>query len=153
MQRSLSWGTFGCLAAWLSIACAGDVVLENTRLRVSFDSKTGGVSGVINKMAGQAVMVREEGFRVDAAEFSLTPQNARLQSLKKISPERLEASYAADARTVVCSYTLGRGHHFFEKTLMVRSTSPYGWKNVVVSRMTRPVVSTSSAMQRLSKYE
>ena len=103
MQRSLSWGTFGCLAAWLSIACAGEVVLENTRLRVSFDSKTGGVSGVINKMAGQAVMVREEGFRVDAAEFSLTPQNARLQSLKKISPERLEASYAADARTVVCS--------------------------------------------------
>ncbi|MCX6624246.1 MAG: hypothetical protein NTY38_24925, partial [Acidobacteria bacterium] len=116
-------------------ACAAGPTLENSRLRLSFNASTGAISGVFDKATGQAIAIREEGFRVDAAEFSITPGNARLESLRKTSPDRLEATYQAAGRTVVCSYVLGRNHHFFQKSLSLRSPSPFAWKSVVISTM------------------
>jgi len=112
--------------------------LENNSLRVAFDSKTGLLSLLVNKLTGERLSISEEGFWIEAEEFSLEPKKIELRTFQKLNPESIEAVYVSNGREVTCTYTLAQTNHFLEKKLAVRSSIPFGWKNVVVSRMRLP---------------
>ncbi len=135
LLQSLLAGSLVASPAVTQTLGSQELELENNRLRVSFDPASGLVSSVVNKLTAERIPLREEGFAVDAVEFSITPREARLESLRRVSPERIEAVYVATGSVVTCSYTLGRDHHFLEKTLAIRSAGAFAWKNVVISRL------------------
>jgi hypothetical protein len=119
---------FVMLAASLAGA-APNVCLENKSLAACFDSSTGFLVRLVNRLSGETVAIREQGFRIEAVEFSVSPENSRLQSCGKIRPDRMRCVYVSGPRTVTQTYTLR--NHFLEKTLTVRSPSAFGWKSVV----------------------
>jgi hypothetical protein len=113
----------------------GGVRLETEALGLSFDGKTGSLTRMENKLTHENLQVRGDDFAVVAQEFSLSPQNMRLASLRKVSEEVVEATYAAEGRQVVSTYKLGASHHFVEKQLAITSPSPYRLKTLVVSKL------------------
>lgn len=116
------------LAASLAGA-ASNACLENNSVAACFDPSTGLLVRLVNKLSGETVAIRERGFRIEAVEFSVSPENSGLQSCEKTSPDRMRCLYASGPRTVTHTYTLR--NHFLEKTLTVQSPSAFGWKSVV----------------------
>ena len=108
--------------------------LENGSLSLDFDGGTGLLVRVRNKLTNEAWDVRGDDFFVEALEFTLTPENTDLESLRLTSPELLEATYRARGRTVTVTYQLGQKNHFVEKRLTLSSTSDFGLKNLVVGK-------------------
>ncbi|MFN8006860.1 MAG: hypothetical protein U0V70_07530 [Terriglobia bacterium] len=77
----------------------------------------------------------EEGFSFDAEEFRLASDNLKLKSLQKVTAESIEVVYGSDRLEVKSIYSLGKTDHFLQKKLVVRSSTPFGWKSVLVSRL------------------
>ena len=65
----------------------------------------------------------------------MSPRNMRLGSLRKPSPEVVEATYGAEGRQVVASYKLSQNNHFVEKKLAITSPSAFRLKSLVVSKL------------------
>jgi hypothetical protein len=112
-----------------------DETLESDSLRLVFDRSTGLLTGFENKITNEKLQVQGDDFAVVAQEFNLSPRNMRLESLRKTSPEAVEASYSAGYRQVIAVYKLGRGNHFMEKKLIITSPSACRLKTVVVSKL------------------
>jgi len=112
--------------------------LENSLIEMTFDPATGLISSVGNKLTGETLDISEEGFWVETEGFTLEPKKMTLQSLQRLSPESLEAIYLSSGYEVKSTYTLRQPDHFLTKKLSLRSSTPFGWKNVVVSRMKFP---------------
>ena len=112
--------------------------LENNSLQIAFDPATGLVSSVVNKLTGETLGIVEEGFWIEAEGFTLEPKKMKLQSFQRLSPESLEAIYISSGYEVKSTYALRQSDHFLTKKLSLRSSAPFGWKNVVVSRMRLP---------------
>ncbi|MEO6436753.1 MAG: hypothetical protein ABIP55_13475, partial [Tepidisphaeraceae bacterium] len=120
-------------------ASAGSApVLESESQRVAFDPKTGCISRIDNKLAGEGWEIEGDAFSVRAGGFVLNPKTAPLVSLNQRSADSVEATYAAEGRRVVCTYKLGPTGHFLEKHLTIQSTAAFDWKEVQVSNMTFP---------------
>ncbi len=112
--------------------------LENNLIGMTFDPATGLISSVVNKLTGETLGISEEGFWVETEGFTLEPKKMKLQSLQRLSPESLEAIYVSSGYEVKSTYVLKQSDHFLTKKLSLRSSAPFGWKNVVVSRMKFP---------------
>lgn len=115
-------------------ALATAVTLENALLGAKFDSETGSLIQLTNKLTNQTMDVWGDDFQIEAAEFTLTRKDASLVSLAKQSDEQLQATYQADGRKVVATWRLGKNRHFLEKQLVVSSSSPFGFRNLVIGR-------------------
>jgi hypothetical protein len=103
--------------------------------------------GIENRLTGESLRVRGDEFGVVAEDFNLSPRNMRLESLRKVSEEVVEAAYGAEGRQVLATYKLGAHHHFAEKQLTVTLASPYRLKTLVVSK-----VDMSGAGLKMVKY-
>jgi len=110
------------------------LTLENDRLGAKFDSKTGSLIQLANKLTGETLDVGGDEFEIEASEFTLLQKDATLVSLVKKSDEQLEATYEADGREVVATWRLGKAHHFLEKQLTIRSSSRFGLRKLVISK-------------------
>ena len=130
----LGAGGLTLVAANLTGGCShnehGGVRLETGALGLSFDRETGSLTRMENKLTHESLQVRGDDFEVVAEEFSLSPQNMPMESLWKVSEERVEATYAAEGRPVVATYKLAANHHFVEKQLVITSSSPYRLKTL-----------------------
>jgi hypothetical protein len=109
--------------------------LENDTIRLVFDHHTGLLTGIQNKLAEESLQVYGDDFGFFAEEFTLSPQNMRLVSLRKTSREAVEATFRAEKIQVVANYMLGQNHHFVEKRLAITSPSAFRLKSVVVSNL------------------
>jgi hypothetical protein len=107
--------------------------LENEAVRLDFDRDSGSLAGIQNKLSGESLRVHGDDFGLVAAEFNLSQRNMRLVSLRKRSPEVVEAAYSGEGRQVVATYRLGRKNNFVEKTLAITSPSAFRLKSLVVS--------------------
>lgn len=127
------------IAANLTGGCAhGErpgALLENEHLRLGFDGETGLLTSIQNKLTDESLRVHSDDFAIVAGEFSLSPKNMRLQSLRKRSPEVVEANYGAEGRQVVTTYRLRRSDHFIEKQLTITSPSAFSLNTLVASKL------------------
>jgi len=114
-------------------ALATAVTLENGFVGAKFDSQTGSLIQLTNKLTDQTLEVWGDEFRIEASEFTLTQKDVSQVSLVKKSDEQLEATYQAGGRKVVAVWNLGKDRHFLEKQLVVSSSSPFGFRNLVIS--------------------
>ena len=96
-----------CLAAWAPAAARAQetLTLENGCLGLTFDRKTGTLSAVHNKLAGETYPVQGDAFEVEAVEFRVGSAGARLASLER-QGDALLARYEAD---ILPSPASGRG--------------------------------------------
>ncbi len=115
-------------------ALATAVALENALLGAKFDSVTGSLIQLTNKLTNQTMDVWGDEFQIEADEFTLLQKDASLVSLAKKSDEELQATYQANGRKVVATWRLGKGRHFLEKQLVVSSSSPFGFRKLVISK-------------------
>lgn len=116
-------------------SCSDGPVLENDALRLIFDCRRDALGRISNRLTHKASLVRKDEFSIRAEEFQPSPENCRLETLQKKSRDRVEATYRVDGRTVVVAYTLGRNHHFFEKSLTIASDSSYRLKSLIVTKL------------------
>ncbi|MFH1265931.1 MAG: hypothetical protein ABIK89_09390, partial [Planctomycetota bacterium] len=115
-------------------ALASAVTLENDLIGAKFDSQTGSLIQLTNKLTNQTMDVWGDEFQIEASEFTLAQKDATQVSLVKKSDGQLEATYQADGHKVVATWQLGGGDHFLRKRLVVSSSSPFGFRNLVISR-------------------
>jgi hypothetical protein len=113
------------------------LVLENDRLALRFDRKTGTLTALENKLTEETYKISGDEFAVEAVEFRLDRANAGLTSLE-LQGETVKAQYQGGGMTIDVTYTLGREHHFAEKQIILTREQPYKLKNVVLSRVTLP---------------
>ena len=113
------------------------LVLENDRLALRFDRKTGTLTALENKLTEETYKISGDEFAVEAVEFRLDRANAGLTSLE-LQGETVKARYQGGGMTIDVTYTLGREHHFAEKQIILTCNQPYKLKNVVLSRVTLP---------------
>ncbi len=111
------------------------VEIENSVLRLTFNGDTGFLAQIVNKLTNETITINGDNFQIIAKEFSFTPENLRLRSLKKQSEELVEANYGDETRGVVASYSLQAGNHFFEKQITVTAPSAYRLVNLTVSKL------------------
>ena len=110
------------------------VTLENDLLGAKFDSETGALIQLTNKLTNETMDVGGDEFRIEAAEFTLAQKGVALVSLVKQSGEQVEATYEADGRRAMVTWRLGENRHFLEKQLVIRSSSPFDFRKLVISR-------------------
>src|SRR5210317_1395126 len=110
------------------------LVLENDRLALRFDRKTGTLTALENKLTEETYKISGDEFAVEAVEFRLDRANAGLTSLE-LQGETVKAQYQGGGMTIDVTYTLGREHHFAEKQIILTCNQPYKLKNVVLSRV------------------
>ena len=122
------------------------LVLQNARLGLSFDRKTGTLTALENKLTGETYRVSGDEFVVEAVEFRLTFPDAALTTVE-LKDEVFQARYEGAGLTVDVSYTLDGENHFAEKRLVLTSNRDYGLKRLVISRP-----SFSCADLRLVEY-
>jgi len=110
------------------------VTLENDLLGAKFDTETGSLIQLTNKLTDETMDVGGDEFWIEATEFTLAQKDAALVSLAKLPDKRIEATYRADGQTIVATWRLGKGRHFLEKQLVVSSSSPFGFRKLVIGR-------------------
>ena len=110
------------------------VTLDNNLLGAKFDTETGSLIQLTNKLTSEAMDVGGDEFQIEATEWTVAQKDAALVSLVKQSDEQVEATYQAEGRKIVATWRLGKGHHFLEKQLVISSLSPFGFRRVVISR-------------------
>jgi hypothetical protein len=115
-------------------ALATAVTLENDLIGAKFDSETGSLIQLTNKLTDQTLDVWGDQFRIEASRFTLAQKDVSQVSLVKKSDEQFEATYLADGHKVVATWQLGGGHHFLQKQLVISSSSPFDFRNLVTSR-------------------
>jgi len=109
------------------------LVLENARLGLGFDRKTGTLTALENKLTGETYRVSGDEFAVEAVEFRLAFADAALTTVE-IKEGVLQARYEGAGMTVDVSYTLHGENQFAEKRLVLTSNRDYGLKQLVISR-------------------
>jgi len=121
------------------------VTLENDVLGAMFDSETGSLIQLANKLTDETMDVGGDEFQIEATEFNLTQKDMALVSLVKRPDEQIVATYRAEGQksgretqptksTIVVTWRLGEDRHFLEKQLVVKSSSPFGFQELVISR-------------------
>ncbi|MFH1267948.1 MAG: hypothetical protein ABIK89_19695, partial [Planctomycetota bacterium] len=142
-----------CLAWWAPAAAQGQdtLTLENGRLGLTFDRKTGTLTAIHNKLAGETYQVQGDEFDVEAVEFRVGSAGAKLASLEA-QGDSLKARYEADGLTVEIAYSLRGENHFAEKQITLTSTRNYGLKKVVLSRPTFAAAGLQVVPYRYPKY-
>ena len=110
------------------------VTLDNDLLDAKFDTKTGSLIQLTNKLTDQTMDVGGDEFQIEATEFTLAQKDATLISLVKQSDEQLQATYRAEGRKIIATWRLGKNRHFLEKRIVVNSSSPFGFRKLVISR-------------------
>ncbi|NQT17773.1 MAG: hypothetical protein HQ582_33770, partial [Planctomycetes bacterium] len=115
-------------------ALAAAVTLENDLIVARFDSQTGSLIQLTNRLTGQTLDVWGDQFRIETSRFTFAQQNASQVSLVKESDEQLQATYQVDGHRVVATWQLARGGHFLQKQLAVSSSAPFGFRNLVISK-------------------
>jgi hypothetical protein len=123
-----------CLAGWASAAAQAQdtLALENGRLGLSFDQRTGTLTAIHNKLAGETYAVSGDEFAVEAVEFGIEFGKPKLAAVKQ-SGGTLDARYEADGMTVEVTYALRGENHFAEKQITLTATRNYGLKKLVLS--------------------
>ena len=109
------------------------IILENTRLGLSFDGKTATLVAVRNKLTGETYQVAGDEFAVEAAEFRLNPKDARLTSLQR-QEATVKAVYRFEPLVVEVTYALRGENQFAEKRLTLTSDRDYGLKKLILSK-------------------
>ena len=122
----------------LASACAWaqePLRLENCRISLSFDRKSGALTAIGNKLTAEIYGICGDEWEVDAVEFHAKSADGKLASLS-CQGEVVTARYASDRITVEVTYTLHGENHFVEKQLVLTGSGMYGLKKVTVSRPT-----------------
>jgi hypothetical protein len=142
-----------CLAGWASAAAQAQetLTLENGRLGLSVDRKTGSLVAVHNKLTGETYQVRGDEFDVEAVEFRAGLADAKLETLQR-EAEAVKARYQSGAVVIEVIYTLRGDSHFAEKKLTLISSRNYGLKKLVLSRPTFAADGLSIVSYRYPKY-
>ena len=155
MNTRLLSSVVGC--AWIVLlttsAAEADKasVLENTRLALHFDSQTGSLVAIHNKLTGETYQVGGDRFAVEAADFRLDFPQVKLTSLKQ-QGETLKAQYRGDTMTIDVTYTLAADRQFAEKQLILTCNRPYGLKRVILSRPTLSATALRMISYRYPKF-
>ena len=126
--------------------------LENGKIGLSFDQKTGALVAIENKLAGETYQVRGDEFGVEAVEFRTTFDGLKLVSLDR-QGEVVKARYEGGGMTAETTYTLHGENHFAEKQLTLTCNRKCGLKKVVVSRPTFSGPSLQVVPYRYSQFE
>ena len=112
------------------------LVLENNALSLFFDSESGFIETIENRLTSENIIVRSDDFSVAAEEFNLTPKNTSLEAIRRTTAETVEATYRGDnGLRLTAVYKLSPKSHFFEKYISLTSPAPYSLKNVVISEL------------------
>jgi hypothetical protein len=109
--------------------------LENERIGLSFEPKTGALTAIENKLTGETYQIHGDECDVDAVEFHATAADQRLVSLCR-RDDVVTARYEGKGLTVEATYALTGEKHFAEKRLTIACDRDCGLKKVVVSRPT-----------------
>jgi hypothetical protein len=143
-----------CLAGRGSEVCCAQqpLVLENARLGLTFDLRTGAVSALHNKLTGETYHVRDEGFVVEATDFRVDLAQARLVSLVR-EDGAVKARYEGGAMTIDVTHTLGRTSHFAEKHVSLTCNRAYGLKKVILGRLSFADAALRIVPYRYPKFE
>jgi hypothetical protein len=115
------------------MSCEHSVRLENDRLGLSFDRKTGTLTAIHNKLVGETYRIRGDEFQVKAVEFDFASGDATL-TLADLQQETFRARYQGPALVAEVSYTLRGENAFAEKRIVLTSNRDYGLKHLVLSR-------------------
>ncbi len=111
-------------------------VLENNSMRLFFDSKSGFITKIENRLTNETIPVKGDDFRVVAKEFTLGSTNTLVEAVKKTSNETVQATYFGDnGLRIRAVYRLGQNNHFFEKRVSLTSPAPYRLTHVVISEL------------------
>jgi len=121
------------------------VTLDNDLLGARFDAKTGSLIQLTNKLTDETMDVGGDEFQIETTEFTLSQKDAALVSLVERSGEKIVTTYRAKGQksgletqptknTIVATWRLGKGRHFLEKQLVISSSSPFGFRKLVISR-------------------
>ena len=114
-------------------ALAAAVTLESDLIGAKFDSETGSLIQLTNKLTDQTLNVWGDQFRIETSRFTFAQQDASQVTLVKKSDEQFQATYEADGHRVVATWQLGAGRHFLRKQLVFSSSAPFGFRNLVIS--------------------
>jgi len=123
------------LVASTDAGAQGRVGIENSRLRLSFDRKTGTLVAIENKLAAETYQICGDECGFDALEGRTAFADLKLVSLGR-QGEVVSACYKAGQMAIEASYTLRGESHFVEKRLTLTWDRNCGLKKVVVSRPT-----------------
>jgi hypothetical protein len=140
--RGLGAGLFGCVLAGSvcvmlvgasAIEATDSLCLENDRLALSFDRRTGACTAIQGKLCGETYQVNDDEFAVETTEFRLKFADAKFTSLN-LRREAMEANYEGSAVAVQISRTSHRHDHFAEKRVVLGFKRDGGLKHVGLSR-------------------
>jgi hypothetical protein len=146
------------IVCWCALPASGyaqsqePLRLENGRIGLSFDRKTGTLAAIENKLAGETYEVRGDECGIDAVEFRTAFADLKLASLER-QGEAVKVRYQGGGITVDVAYTLHGENHFAEKRLTLTCDRNYGLKKVVVSRLTFSGPSLQLVPYRYSKHQ
>jgi hypothetical protein len=110
------------------------ITIENAGLLAKFDRNTGSLIQLTNKLTDETFDVWGDEFAVVAEEFTLEQSAMRLVELAQPAPDKLVAKYAAEGHHVEVEYRLPATGHFLEKQITLKSSQPYGFAELVISR-------------------
>jgi hypothetical protein len=133
-QRFPVWIVFvGLVLASGRVGAQESLRLENGRIGLSFDRKTGTLTAIDNKLAAETYQIRGDECNIDAVEFHAALADLKLLSLDR-QGDAVMARYRGKGMMVEATYTLRGENHFAEKRLTLVCDRKYGLKKVVVSR-------------------
>ena len=107
------------------------VAIQNDKFGLTFNCKTGTLSALENKRAGETYQVEGDEFDVEAVEFRTGFADAKLVGLA-VENDAIKVDYRSNDLVIQVRYTLR--DHFVEKQMTLISPHDYGLKNLVVSR-------------------
>lgn len=116
-----------------AIRAADTVALENARLGLRFDPKTGTLTALQNKLTCETYGVSGDTFSVEAVQFRLDFPDFKLTQLKTETGV-VRAHYEGPGMTVEVSYTLHGENHFAEKRTVLTASRNLGLKKLVLGR-------------------
>jgi hypothetical protein len=133
-QRLLAWIVLlGAIPAPGSVGAQEPLRLENGRIGLSFDRKTGVLAAIDNKLTAETYQIRGDEWDIDAVESHVAFADLKLLSLDR-RDDAVTARYEGKGMTVEAAYTLRGENHFAEKRVTLASERKNGFKKVVVSR-------------------
>jgi hypothetical protein len=109
--------------------------LENGRIRLCFDRKTGTLTAIENKLTAEIYNIQGDECNIEAVEFHTAFTNLTLMSLARRS-DTVTAHYKGKGLTIETTYILHGENHFAEKRLTITCDHNYGLRKAVVSRPT-----------------
>ena len=145
--RSVAWAKDNANPAQLK--ADETIALQNDRLGLVFDRKTGTLRVIENKLAGETYRVEGDEFEVEAVQFHATSADARLAGLA-VEGDTLKADYQTSELTIQVRYTL-RGH-FVEKQMTLVSPRDYGLKKLILGKPRFTGADLKMAAYRYSKF-